>query len=412
MDRREEILKIFPRDLRQIFSRIPVGFDYMEEIRLRAGQPVFMVYGGREYAVGASGELLDPGMIRDGQEEKVSLCRVSGEQLAQIVEYMSSYSMYAAQEEIRQGFFTIQGGHRIGIAGRAVASQQEVGLLKFISFLNVRISHQIKGCADEVMKELYQKKEGGMTFRNVLLISPPRMGKTTMLRDMIRQISWGSPGIPGMTVGVVDERSELGACYQGVPQNDLGPRTDVLDCCPKVQGMMMLVRSMSPQVVAVDEIGSGEDAKALDYVRNCGCAIAATAHGASFDDIKSRKDLGRLVEEGCFERFVILGKTESGARETQILDHSGKLIQRILKKDLEGGRENVAEVDGSSSGPDSLSRPGTLDGGKMAGTPEADGAAPADDLFSQGRDRIQPRSSGRGTGAGGQKRGRSPGWLF
>lgn len=105
MDRREEILKIFPRDLRQIFSRIPVGFDYMEEIRLRAGQPVFMVYGGREYAVGASGELLDPGMIRAGQEAKVSLYRVSGEQLAQIVEYMSSYSMYAAQEEIRQGFF-------------------------------------------------------------------------------------------------------------------------------------------------------------------------------------------------------------------------------------------------------------------------------------------------------------------
>ena len=326
MDRKEEILKIFPRELRQVLGQVPAKFEEIQEIRLRAGQPVYMVCGGREFLVGASGELLE-----EERPEGPPVCRVSPSQLAQTVEYMSSYSLYAAEDEIRQGFLTIQGGHRIGLAGRTVAQEQQVRLMKFISFLNVRVSHQIKGCADEVMGELYQREGNRARFLNTLLISPPRMGKTTMLRDMIRQISEGSPGIPGMTVGVVDERSELGACYQGVPQNDLGPRTDVLDCCPKVQGMMMLVRSMSPQVVAVDEIGSAGDAQALDYVRNCGCAIAATAHGASFEDIRGRKDLGRLVEERCFSRFVILGKGEQGQRSLRILDQDGRLIRSIQK---------------------------------------------------------------------------------
>lgn len=141
--------------------------------------------------------------------------------------------------------------------------------MKFISFVNVRVAHQVKGCADGIMRYLYarQPDSPGPHFCNTLIISPPRCGKTTLLRDVIRQVSAGNAFAPGMTVGVVDERSELGACYQGVPQNDLGPRTDVLDCCPKDQGMMMLVRSMAPQVVAVDEIGSAGDVEAVGYIR-------------------------------------------------------------------------------------------------------------------------------------------------
>ena len=129
----------------------------------------------------------------------------------------------------RQGFITIQGGHRIGVAGRIVADRQGVRLMKFISFVNVRVAHQVRGCADGIMEYLYARSGTGVRFRNTLIVSPPRSGKTTLLRDVIRQVSEGGQDIPGMTVGVVDERSELGACYQGVPQNDLGPRTDVLD---------------------------------------------------------------------------------------------------------------------------------------------------------------------------------------
>ena len=120
---------------------------------------------------------------------------------------------------------------------------------------------------------------------HTLIISPPRCGKTTLLRDVIRQLSNGFGKIPGVTVGVVDERSELAGCYQGIPQNDLGMRTDVLDCCPKAQGMQMLIRAMSPAVVAVDELGKEEDFRAVEAVIHSGCRLIATAHGENVEAV-------------------------------------------------------------------------------------------------------------------------------
>ena len=150
---------------------------------------------------------------------------VSQKDLKETLEYISDYSLYAFEEEIRQGFITIQGGHRIGLAGKAVTDRDKIRSMKYISFINIRFSHQIRGCGNKVMPYLY---EHGEVF-HTLIVSPPRCGKTTLLRDVIRQISDGTEKVPGMTVGVVDERSEIGACYQGIPQNDLGIRTDILD---------------------------------------------------------------------------------------------------------------------------------------------------------------------------------------
>lgn len=322
MNRKEEILKLFPKELRALLGQVPVEFEEIQEIRLRAGQPVMMVCRDREYIVGKSGNLLEAGRVPPAGS--LSPYVATREELRAAVDYMGSYSLYAAEEEIRQGFITIQGGHRIGVAGRVVADRQGVRLMKFISFVNVRVAHQVMGCADGIMEYLYAPGGAGVRFRNTLIVSPPRCGKTTLLRDVIRQVSRGGPDIPGMTVGVVDERSELGACYQGVPQNDLGPRTDVLDCCPKAQGMMMLVRSMAPQVIAVDEIGSREDVEAIDYIRSCGCALAATVHGTSLEDICSKPVLGRLVEEGVFERYVLMETGEDRKRNLRVLDQSGR----------------------------------------------------------------------------------------
>ena len=160
---------------------------------------------------------------------------------------------------------------------------------------------------------------------HTLIVSPPRGGKTTLLRDIIRQLSNGWVNTPGLTVGVVDERSELAGCYQGIPQNDLGMRTDILDCCPKSEGMQMLVRSMSPDVVAVDELGCEEDFKAVESVIHCGCKLIATAHGNCLEDILDQPFFCKLMEERIFERYIILGKSSQAGELEGILDENGRV---------------------------------------------------------------------------------------
>ena len=251
--------------------------------------------------------------------------KIREKELKDTLEIMGGFSLYAAEEELRQGFFTVRGGHRIGVAGRVILKDRQITGLKAASFLNVRVAHEIKGCADQVLPFLYVNGK----FVSTLIVSPPGCGKTTLLRDLICQVSDGSSqkagkcSFAGVNVGVADERSELGACYQGVPQNDLGMRTDVLDGCPKSEGMLMLIRSMAPAVVAVDEIGGKEDIKAVEYVRNCGCALAATAHGSSLEELKERAGFRELLEEKTFERLVFLSRKRECRGKVEVVYDSG-----------------------------------------------------------------------------------------
>lgn len=310
MEKKDELIKIFSKNIREILRKVPVDFEQVQEIRLRVHAPLLMVYNNREYYISREGRLgtyINEAYI------------VTKNELRETMEYMSNYSLYAFEEEMKQGFITIQGGHRIGIAGKTIVDDCGIRTMKFISFINVRMSHQIKGCATEVLPYLYEQGE----FLHTLIISPPRCGKTTLLRDLIRQISNGNEEHEGITVGVIDERSEIGACYQGVPQNDLGIRTDILDCCPKAKGMMMLIRTMSPRVIAVDEIGSREDLEAMEYVMNCGCKLIATVHGSSIEDIKQKPVLRKLVQERIFERYIILNSKGRIGNIDQIYDNRG-----------------------------------------------------------------------------------------
>ena len=193
--------------------------------------------------------------------------------------------------------------------------------LKYISFLNIRLAHQVPGCADGVLPFLWKRDR----FCHTLIVSPPRLGKTTLLRDIIRQVSDGGEH-PPQTVGVVDERSELGACSSGVPQNDLGRHTDVLDGCPKAAGILMLLRTMSPRIIAVDEVGSQEDLEALSYSLHCGCGILATVHGSSLEDLKKKPVLCHLVGEGIFERYLILSAEAEGRVAWKVMDESGRRL--------------------------------------------------------------------------------------
>ena len=313
MDKKEEILKVLSVKLRRLLENARLDYGKLKEIRLRINQPMILFYGQKEYFLGEDSSL---------SEKEEEACLVTADEMQETMEYISNYSLYAFEEEIRQGYITIQGGHRVGVAGKIILENHRIKNMKHISFINIRLSHQIKGCADRVLP--YIRKEE--SIYHTLIISPPGGGKTTLLRDMIRQLSNGSQKKKGMTVGVVDERSELGACYMGVPQNDLGMRTDILDCCPKAEGMLLLVRSMSPAVIAVDEIGFKEDIEAIEYALNCGCKLLATVHGTTIEDILNKPYLGKMVRERTFERFIFLSSKIKAGKIEDIYDARGNLI--------------------------------------------------------------------------------------
>lgn len=316
MSKREEILKIVSAKLRKILEHSDLDFELLQEIRLRIMKPCIITYDGEEFFVTEEGNM-------EKQVEKGYL--VTALDVRETLEYISSFSLYAYEDEIRQGFITVQGGHRIGLAGKVVSEQGLIKSVKHISSVNIRMSHEKKGCGSSILPYIYE----GKSICHTLIISPPGCGKTTLLRDMVRMISNGDREHPGVRVGVVDERSEIGACYQGLPQNDVGIRTDVLDCCPKAEGMLMMIRSMSPAVIAVDEIGKREDVEALAYAMNCGCQMLATVHGASVEDIKNKPVLRRLVEEKLFKRFIVLsGGKRPGELENIFDDHGSVLFDR------------------------------------------------------------------------------------
>lgn len=228
----------------------------------------------------------------------------SKEDINNIVQRISNYSLYAYEEDIKQGFITIKGGHRIGIAGECVMDNGVVKTIRNISSLNIRISREVIGCSDKLMKYITQN---GRIY-NTIIISPPKSGKTTMIRDITRNISNGmySINLKGRKVSVIDERSEIGACYFGVPQTNVGIRTDILDNCLKKEGLIMAVRSLSPEVIICDEIGTKGDIEALVGAFNSGVNIITTIHGFTIDDLYKRKVFKDLLDNNILERAVIL----------------------------------------------------------------------------------------------------------
>lgn len=328
---REELLQIFPQKLRQQIEE-SVTFENLVEIRLRAGLPVSIVTTQESYFLEKETDTKKKGDI--AIKEAIAKKRVpvkggdywilSPEQLKLIFEKISQYSVFAYSEEIGEGFITLKGGHRAGLCGKYYYGEERRPQIKHISSINLRVAREVNGCAEPLVQKLFE----GKRFCHTLLVSPPGCGKTTYLRDIVRLLSDGTEEVAGKNVSVVDERSEIGNRTREGLGFYLGKKTDLMDHCPKAEGMLMLLRTMTPEILAADEIGGEKDIKAMAYVRNCGCRLLMTVHGNSMQDIFARPILGEYLKKYPFERYVFLRKEETGKREITVYDQEGKKNSR------------------------------------------------------------------------------------
>ncbi|MBV7275054.1 stage III sporulation protein AA [Clostridiaceae bacterium UIB06] len=298
----KEILNILSPNIKDALGDLAYS-NGLQEIRIRIDKPLIFEVGNREI---------------------INKYIPKTEELKSIIQKMSNYSIYAFDDELKQGYITIKGGHRVGVCGKCVIEKNEVKTIKNIASINIRICREVKGCSDSVMKFILENNE----VINTIIISPPKCGKTTLIRDIARNISDGvdKTFFKGKKVCVIDERSELGACFNGVPQLNLGIRTDILDGCPKSEGIMMAIRSMSPDVVVCDEIGTYKDMESILTALNCGVSLITTIHGYSVDDLYSRPVFRDIVENNVFKRAIILSSKNGAGTIENIYDFRTKSI--------------------------------------------------------------------------------------
>ncbi|MFT9056080.1 MAG: AAA family ATPase [Ethanoligenens sp.] len=283
----------------------------VQEVRLRAGRPVVLALAGKDLYLTCAGVVSE----QMGKHVLVAM----RPQLEDAFRLICDSSVYAHQHEIRCGFVTLRGGHRAGLCGTAVLQSGTVTNLRDISGINLRIAREFRGAADGFLAALGTKER----MRGAILAGPPGCGKTTVLRDLARQLSSGALG--RCRVSIVDERGEIAATFKGVPQNDVG-QCDVLDGYPKGEGIMQSVRCLSPDVIICDEIGGEEDARAVAASLNAGVSFIASAHASSMKELFARPHMRTIFETGAFPQAALLcgrerpGRVKAFYREGELHD--------------------------------------------------------------------------------------------
>lgn len=294
----EEILRIMPRFIAEEIVHLNLN-NSITEIRIRSKNKIIVICSKNEFVLNL---IASPKIILD------------------ILLNVSKMSIYAIQTDLNNGFVVIRGGHRIGVCGEVVYENGRIKNIKNICSLNIRVARQIFGCADSVMPQIIING----IFQNTLIVSPPGCGKTTLLRDIIRQISNGikTLGINGKNVSLIDERGEIASCYEGAPTLDIGIRTDVMSNIDKSTGMSMVIRSMAPDIIATDEIGSAKDILAIKAAILSGVKVIFTMHGDSLKSVLENENVKELIDMNVFSKIILLS--------------SGK-IPGIVEKIYDGG---------------------------------------------------------------------------
>jgi stage III sporulation protein AA len=297
----DKILSKMPPEIGDPIKRLPGSvLNNLEEIRIRSGQHILLFANGKEY-----------------QLESTYGEKISNEALNNIFNSLLNFSAYAYQDELANGYITIEGGHRVGICGHTVMENGKVKTIKNISSINIRRSKEFIGISDPCIKYLMKGKS---QIYNTLIISPPKCGKTTLLRDFIRNLS----GI-GFQIGLCDERSEISGAHHGQTPYDLGIRTDILEGCPKEKGMIMLIRSMAPDIIATDEIGKKEDCYAIEAAMCAGISLLTTIHGNDYEDLLN-SGIGDMVKGGIFQRLIFLSNRPAIGSITSIRDGRNNFV--------------------------------------------------------------------------------------
>lgn len=301
----DEIFRILPSKIVKGLQNLGTR-NGITEIRLRVGKQGIIIASGIEIVVS------DVILLQD---------------LLEILVKVSKNSIYAIQNDINNGYVVISGGHRIGICGEAVVCDGKIKNIKNINSMNIRIARQIIGCADKLMPYIVENNN----FKNTLIVSPPGCGKTTILRDSIRQVSNGVKelGFSGKNVGLVDERGEVASVSNGTCNLDLGARTDIMSNCSKSIGIEMLVRSMGISIIATDEIGSKEDVKAIEYASLSGVGLLFTMHGKNLDDIKRKDGMSYLIDNNLFSNIVFLSNRNGPGTIESVAKINGTMMEVV-----------------------------------------------------------------------------------
>ena len=307
----DEVVNSLSINLREKIKKISMDNINIEEIRLRSQKPLILNANSKDYFYNLNSNKLDAKMDNP--------YIVSKEDVEQTFQIICKYSIHSFMDDIKKGFITLRGGHRVGLVGKVIVEDGQVKNIKHISSLNIRVSREIIGCSDKVLPHIIK---GDNQVNNTLIISPPQCGKTTLIRDIVRNLSNGNKeyGFRGIKVALIDERNEISGSYLGSPQMDVGIRTDIIETCPKNLGIMMLLRSMSPNLIVTDEIGSIDEIKALYTALNGGVSLITTVHGDSIEDIRNRKELSQLLEKDLFKKVIILSAKKGPGTIEKIYD--------------------------------------------------------------------------------------------